>query len=145
MHRRPCACGQKTAEIFFGNLILDEAAIAELYCPECSAAAPEDKATTVNDNGWVIELDADVLRVFAPRMKLDPETLTAEEVFDKGFVTWVGFSPEDNRLRAVEREEIAQRTAGDKKAQFLAFKQWAIERETRFVKEGWRKAIHNAA
>lgn len=142
MYRKPCACGQKCAEIFFGNMILDEASVAAVYCPECSKTATVDPDTAVEDNGWVLELDADVLKVFAPRMRLERDGVTALQVFDRGFVTWVGFTPEDNTQRAIEREEIMKRTAGDTRAQFTALKQWAMDREAKFVREGWRKALH---
>jgi hypothetical protein len=143
MYKKECACGQKTAEIFFGNMILDQSVIVELNCPACSGAADGDDRVTIRDNGWVLELDPDIMAVYAPRMQLDKETVTAEQVFDGDFVTWVGFTPEDNQRRALEREEIMQRTAGDKRAQFEAMKHWAIEREKKFVQEGWRKALRS--
>ena len=139
MYRKPCACGQKTAEIFFGNMVLDESAISGLYCPQCSATADHDPVDSVEDNGWLLELDHDVLLAFAPRMNMEQQEVTAEKVFDGDFVTWVGFSPEDNQQRAVEREAIIERTQGDTRAQFEALKQWAIDREARFLSEGWRK------
>jgi hypothetical protein len=140
MYRKPCTCGQKTAEIFFGKMVLDQSAIANLYCPECSHTVDVSKSTMVEDNGWVIELDPDVMRAFAPRMSLDPETVTAEKVFDGDYVTWVGFSPEDNQRRTTERECIMKETCGDTRAQFEALKKWAVERERKFYEEGWRKA-----
>ncbi|NTU59451.1 MAG: hypothetical protein HGA98_00150 [Deltaproteobacteria bacterium] len=139
-YRKPCACGQKTSEIFFGKMILDEAAVRQVYCPECSATVDVDEVSMVSDNGWILELDAEVLRAFAPRMQLDADTLTAEKVFDEDYATWVGFSPEDNMLRSKEREEIAKSTKGDTRAQFEALKRWAIDREKRFQDQGWRKA-----
>ena len=139
-YRKPCACGQKTSEIFFGKMVLDEAAVREVYCPQCSGTVEVDPVTMVQDNGWLLELDADVLRVFAPRMNMSPDEVTADKVFDEEYVTWVGFSPEDNVLRNQEREEIARRAGADKKAHFEALKTWAIDREKRFLQEGWRKA-----
>ena len=141
-YRKTCACGQKTSEIFFGKMVLDEAAVREVYCPQCSATATADSASMVEDNGWVLELDTDVLQAFAPRMSMTPESVTAEKVFDEEYVTWVGFSPEDNVLRNKEREEIAKSLGSDKKAHFEALKKWAIDREKRFYDEGWRKARH---
>ena len=140
-YRKSCACGQKTSEIFFGKMVLDEACVREVYCPECSAAVDVDSVSMVSDNGWILELDPDVLRVFAPRMKLDAETLTAEKVFDEEYVTWVGFSPEDNVLRSKERAEIAENAKGDNRAHFEALKHWAVDREKRFYQQGWRKAL----
>lgn len=141
MFRKECSCGQRTGEIFFGNMLLDEASVVELYCPQCSATVDPDPVSMVEDNGWLLELDPDILKVYSPRMQLDPETVNASQVFDADFVTWVGFSPEDNKRRAEERERIIQETAGDKKAQFMALKQWAMDREKKFVTEGWRKAV----
>ena len=139
-YRKPCACGQKTSEIFFGKMVLDEAAVRGVYCPQCSTTVDLDAKTMVPDNGWVLELDADVIAVFAPRMEMTSDDVTAEKVFDADYVTWVGFSPEDNRTRSEERAEIAKRFEGDLKGQFEALKKWALERETRFYDAGWRKA-----
>lgn len=140
-YRKPCACGQKTSEIFFGKMVLDESAVREVYCPDCSSTVDINPKTMVPDNGWVLELDEDVMTVFAPRMEMDSEGVTAEQVFDAEYVTWVGFSPEDNRQRSEEREDIAKRFAGDLKGQFEALKQWAVNREKRFYSDGWRKAV----
>jgi hypothetical protein len=139
-YRKPCACGQKTSEIFFGKMVLDEAAVRGVYCPECSTTVDLDAKTMVPDNGWVLELDPDVMAAYAPRMDMTSEEVTAEKVFDGDYVTWVGFSPEDNRTRSEERAEIARRFEGDLKGQFEALIQWALERESRFYSAGWRKA-----
>lgn len=139
-YRKPCACGQKTSEIFFGKMVLDEAVVREVYCPQCSSTVEVDPVSMVQDNGWLLELDPDVLRVFAPRMSMSAAEVTADKAFDEEYVTWVGFSPEDNVLRNKEREEIARRAGDDKKAHFEALKTWAMDREKRFFREGWRKA-----
>jgi hypothetical protein len=144
-YRKPCACGQKTSEIFFGKMVLDESAVREVYCPECAATADVDPNTMVVDNGWILELDYDVIKTFAPRMDLPAAEVTAEKVFDQEFATWVGFSPEDNVQRNVEREQIAKENEGNVKGQFEALKRWAIQREKRFYEEGWRKAAHKKA
>ena len=114
-YRKPCACGQKTSEIFFGKMVLDEAAVRGVYCPQCSSTVDLDTKTMVPDNGWVLELDADVIAAFAPRMEMTHDDVTAEKVFDADYVTWVGFSPEDNRTRSEERTENAKRFECDLK------------------------------
>ncbi len=141
-YRKACTCGQKTSEIFFGKMVLDEAAVRQVYCPQCSATVDVDSRSMVEDNGWILELDPEVLEAFAPRMDMSPSSVTAEKVFDDEYVTWVGFSPEDNAQRAKEREEIAKRAGSDPRAHFEALKTWAVEREKRFYEEGWRKALH---
>jgi len=140
-YRKTCTCGQKTSEIFFGKMVLDESSVREVYCPQCSSTVELDPKTMVEDNGWVLELDPDVMQVYAPRMEMTADGVTAERVFDEEYVTWVGFSPEDNVQRSKERSEIAQKHAGDPRGQFEALKKWAVERERRFYDEGWRKAV----
>jgi hypothetical protein len=138
---RSCACGQREAEMMFGNMVLDESVVKGLYCPKCSCAADVDCRTMVMDNGWVLELDGEVMEVYAPRMGMGHDNVTAERVFDSGFVTWVGMTPEDNRTRARERMIIQEKFADDKLGQFEAMKRWAIAREKEFSAQGWRKAI----
>lgn len=144
-YRKPCVCGQRTAELFFGQMVLDEASVKAVYCPQCSATVDPDPVTMVEDNGWILELDADVLRAYAPRMNMTPDEVTAEKVFDGDFVTWVGFSPEDNVQRVRERRKIEEQFAGDLKGHFEALKKWALDRERRFYAEGWRKALRKKA
>jgi hypothetical protein len=124
-------------------MVLDEAAVREVYCPECSSTVNVDPRTMLVDNGWILELDADVIRALAPRMQMEAATVTAERVFDEDYCTWVGFSPEDNHQRSHERSEIAKKHSGDTRGQFEALKRWAVERERRFVQEGWRKALRS--
>lgn len=138
---KSCACGQREAEMMFGNMVLDEASVKGLYCPECSAAVDYRDGAMVSDNGWILELDEDVIKAFAPRMRMEYDEVTAEKVFDEGYVSWVGMTPEDNRTRSRERQIILDKFAADKREQFEALKRWAIAREKQFVAQGWRKAV----
>ena len=137
---KSCACGQNAAEMMFGNMILDESVVKGLYCPKCSATVESDPVEALEDNGWTLELDKDVMALFSPRMTLDGDEVTAEKVFDGGYVTWVGMTPDDNQTRRKERELLMAKYDGDKLEQFQALKRWAIAREKQFVAEGWRKA-----
>ncbi|TLN24217.1 hypothetical protein FDZ71_02100 [bacterium] len=138
---RACACGQHEAEMMFGNMVLDEAAVRGLYCPECSGTVDYRRESMVLDNGWVLELDEDIIKAFAPRMRMEYDEVSAEKVFDGGYVSWVGMTPEDNRTRAKERQILLEKFADDKREQFEALKRWAIAREKQFVAQGWRKAV----
>lgn len=144
-YHRQCACGQKTSEIFFGNNVLTPSVVREVYCPDCSRAAEADPRDSVKDNGWILVLDREAMETSAPRMQLDASSVTADQVFEGDYVTWVGFAPEDNVLRAQEREELAQRYASDRRGHFAALKTWAMEREARLAEEGWRKARRSRA
>ncbi len=61
-YKKTCVCGENTAEIFFGRNILDEKSVVQVYCPRCSGAIEKQDKNRVWDNGWVLELDPDVLQ-----------------------------------------------------------------------------------
>lgn len=139
-YRKVCACGGCTSEIFFGKMVLDERCIAEVYCPKCSQGMDRESDSRVWDNGWILELDMDVVRTQAPVMGISPEAITASWVFDEGYATWVGLTPDDFQTREVERSEIQKLAKTDLRAYISAMKDWGLGREKRFIQEGWRKA-----
>ena len=81
-YKANCACGQKTAEIFFGKA------------------------------AWV---------------------------FDQGYATWVGITPDDTERRNQERQQIQKLAKTDLHANYQAMKEWGLGREKKFMAEGWRK------
>ena len=138
-YRVTCSCGLETAEIFFGRMVLDENAVAKVYCPECSRDIDTDSVDRVHDNGWVLELNMDFVRSRAAVMGTSPESVTADWVFDEGFATWVGITPDDYRKREEERAKIQDLAKTDLLAYMKAMKEWGLSREKRFMSEGWRK------
>jgi hypothetical protein len=138
-YRKQCACSQNTAEIFFGRMVLDEKAIAQVYCPKCSQDIETGRDNRVWDNGWVLELNMDIVRIRANVMEISAEEITADWVFDEGFTTWVGITPDDSQRRNLERSEIQVLAKTDLRAYIQAMKDWGLSREKRFVNEGWRK------
>lgn len=138
-YRKVCTCGKHTTEIFFGRMILDETSVAEVYCPDCSQNIETDCDSRVWDNGWVIELNMDFVRTRAPIMGISPEDVTAEWVFDEGFATWVGITPDDFERRNKERAKIQEIAKTDLLAYIQAMREWGLIREKRFINEGWRK------
>jgi len=138
-YRKECVCGQNTGEIFFGKMVLDEQSVEQLYCPECSQDVELEWDNRVWDNGWVLELDMDVVRTYAYTMDISPQEVTADWVFDAGYVTWVGIIPDDYKQKAQERAEILKLAKTDLLAYYQAMKEWGLNREKRFTKEGWRK------
>ena len=138
-YRKVCVCGKNTTEIFFGRMVLDEKAVAEVYCPECSHDVETDCDHRVWDNGWIIELNMDVVKAHASTLEISPNDVTADRVFDEGYVTWVGITPDDYQRRAQERSEFQALAKTDLRAYVQAMKEWGLSREKRFVKEGWRK------
>ncbi len=138
-YRKVCACGQNTTEIFFGRMILDETSIAQVYCPRCSQHIDTDCNHRVWDNGWVLELNMEFVKALAPVMDIAPEDVTADRIFDEGYATWVGITPDDHQRRVQERSEIQKLATTDLLAYIQAMKEWGLSREKRFVSEGWRK------
>lgn len=134
-----CRCGNNRAELFFGKMLLDEKSVACLYCPECSHGHEETEPQRVWDNGWVLELKMGVIRSHSSTFGMPPASITAEWVFDSGYVTWVGITPDDTERRNKEREIIQELANTDVLAYMKAMKEWGISREKRFSEEGWRK------
>ncbi|CAB1059568.1 hypothetical protein D1BOALGB6SA_4330 [Olavius sp. associated proteobacterium Delta 1] len=134
-----CTCNQNEAEIFFGKMVLNETAIEEVYCPRCSQTVDSKHASRVWDNDWVLEMNLDVVRQYAGSMGISPQELTAEKVFDDGYATWVGITPDDTQRRNQERDQIQKLAKTDILAYYEAMKEWGLSREKRFSDEGWRK------
>ena len=134
-----CTCNRNTAEIFFGKMVLNETAIEEVYCPLCSQSVDRQHPSRVWDNGWVLEMNMDMVRQYAGSMGIPPQELTAEKVFDDGYATWVGITPDDTERRNRERDEILKLAKTDIPAYYEAMKAWGLNREQRFSEEGWRK------
>jgi hypothetical protein len=136
-----CQCGKKCAEIFFGKMLLDKQSVHLLFCPECSNGREMACPERVWDNGWVLELNMDHIRNYASTFGVGEDQLTANWIFDNGYVTWAGISPDDTERRNKEREEIQVLAQTDLLAYIKAMKEWGIEREKRFTCEGWRKML----
>jgi hypothetical protein len=118
---------------------LNETAIKEVYCPQCSRNLDSEGSNKVWDNGWVLEMNLDVVRQYAGSMGISPQEVTADRVFDEGYATWVGITPDEATQRDRERAEIQKLAKTDFQAYYKAMKAWGVNREERFSKEGWRK------
>lgn len=134
-----CQCGRKRAEIFFGKMLLDEKSVSRLYCPECSKGVERPNKQRVWDNGWVLELNMESIQPYSSTFGIPADSLTAEWIFDSGYVTWLGITPDETEKRNKEREEIQKLASVDTLAYIKAMKEWGMEREKRFSREGWRK------
>ncbi len=76
---------------------------------------------------------------YAPTFGMAPDDITAEWIFDAGYATWVGITPDDTLRRYQERAKIQKLAKTDVLAYIQAMKDWGIGREKRFTDEGWRK------
>ncbi|WP_163338813.1 hypothetical protein [Desulfopila sp. IMCC35008] len=77
--------------------------------------------------------------MYSSTFGMPPADLSANWVFDHGYVTWVGITPNDGETRNIERAEILKLAKIDMKAYLNAMKSWGMDREQRFSQQGWRK------
>ena len=81
----------------------------------------------------------DAVRQSARSMGISAQEVTADWVFDEGYATWVGITPDDTEQRNQERAEIQKLAKVDVRAYYEAMKSWGLDREKRFSEQGWRK------
>lgn len=137
---RICACGQGTATLHFGNNVLPENIVKDLYCPHCSQGVEFNSETMLSDNGWIIDFEIEGARLFAHEFPAAPEDVTPDFIFDQGFCTWVGFTPTDQRDSYEEKAAIIELAKTDKRRYFQEMKDWSLNRAKRLADKGWRKA-----
>lgn len=95
-----CVCGQKTAEIFFGKMVLAESSVAQVYCPKCSQDIESGRNDRVWDNDWILEMDMDVLRTHPLQWELH-----LRRSQPNGFLIR-GMPPGSGLRRMIPQEEI---------------------------------------
>ena len=138
--RKICKCGQGTATLHFGNNILPENIVRQLYCPVCSAGVEYDAGTMLRDNGWIIDFEVDGAKLFAHEFPAEPDQVTPEFIFDNGFCTWVGYTPTDQEDSYTEKQQIIELAKTDRRRYFEEMKNWSNDRAQKLADAGWRKA-----
>jgi hypothetical protein len=140
--KRTCSCGQKDATFHLRDNIMGQEVIDRLFCPSCSADQDLDQETMVRDNGWVIEYDMDLARMFAiTKLAMDPAHVNPELIFDEGYVTWREMYPGETADITDERNKIIAMKESDPKEYLATINSWAVERIQRLKDDGWRKAV----
>lgn len=134
-----CGCGKEKVSFHYGDSILPEEIIMAVYCPECSGI-DFNSSTMIKDNGWVIEYDLDVARMFANQLKIKKEDITPAFIFDSGYATWNGYTPNDIKAAAKEKMELLELAKLDKRRYLSEIKNWTENRLKKLSEEGWRKA-----
>ncbi|NOY53738.1 MAG: hypothetical protein GXP58_08980 [Deltaproteobacteria bacterium] len=137
---KKCSCNQESARFHHQNSILPFETIANLYCPACSKNVEFNAATMIADNGWIIEYDMTVAEIYGEKMGLTGDQLTPERIFDEGYCTWQGFTPNDLKQANEEKEQLAELAKTDMKRYIQSMKEWSVNRHRKLHKEGWRKA-----
>lgn len=135
-----CKCGASHATLHFGNNILPENIVRELYCPICGKQAQFNPETMIEDNGWIIDFEIDGARLFAHEFPAEPDAVTPAYLFDNGFCTWVGYTPTDHLDSYKEKEAIIELAKTDRRKYFEEMKNWSNKRVQKLAEAGWRKA-----
>jgi hypothetical protein len=92
------------------------------------------------DNNWIMEFDLTLAHGYLKRVNVNTEFISPEFLFDQGYVTWNGLTPNDLENRLAEREEIVALAAHDMRQYLAEMKRWGCERAQKFREAGWRKA-----
>jgi len=138
--RTDCQCGKHYAVLHFGDNLLPENVVRAVYCPECSGDIELDADSMLMDNGWLIDFEIEGAKLFAPQMGVEAEEVTPEFVFDKGYCTWVGYTPTDQEDSFKEKEAIIELAKTDRARYFQELRDWSINRVRQLSDAGWRKA-----
>lgn len=138
---RLCSCGKEKVSFHLRDNIMSQEVIDRLFCPDCSGTVAFEQERMVNDNGWVIEYDMDLARMYAiAKLGLEPAQVQPEFVFDEGYAAWREMYPGETGDIADERNRIIAMKEKDPQEYLAAINAWAVERVARMKAAGWRKA-----
>ena len=139
-HRLDCSCGQNQANIMFKNHILPPMVVSNLYCPKCSKSVAFDVECMIVDNDWIMEFNLPLAEDYLKRARIDINRLSPAFIFDHGYASWNGFTPNELDERLVERQEIIALATHNMQQYLAEMKRWGCERVQKLREAGWRKA-----
>jgi hypothetical protein len=139
-HRVSCSCGEKQANLLFKNHILNLGVLTNIFCPECSRNVNFDAESMLEDNDWILEFDLVLARGCLHRANINTADLSPAFIFDQGYASWNGFTPDELDQRLVERQQIIGLADQDMRLYLAEIKRWGSARVKKFREAGWRKA-----
>lgn len=140
--KKKCQCGSRQAQFHLRDNIMSPRVLDRLFCPACSAGASLNRETMLTDNGWIIEYDMPLARMYGlTKLSLAAEAISPEFIFDQGYATWREMYPGETDDIAGERERIIARKDEDPGRYLQEINAWAINRINRLKEAGWRKAM----
>lgn len=141
--KKKCECGRRQVQFHLRDNIMSPNVLDRLFCPACSANAPINGETMLRDNGWIIEYDMTLARMYGlTKLSLSAAEISPEFIFDQGYATWREMYPGESEDIAGERERIIARKDEDSTRYLREINAWAINRINRLKEAGWRKAMH---
>ncbi|MBW6520109.1 MAG: hypothetical protein K0A99_03725 [Desulfoarculaceae bacterium] len=138
---RDCSCGKEKVSFHLRDNIMSQEVIDRLFCPSCSGTVALEKERMVEDNGWIIEYDMELARMYAiAKLGMEPAQVQPCFVFDEGYVTWREMYPGETRDIGDERQRIISMKEKSPREYLTVITAWTVERISRLKAEGWRKA-----
>jgi hypothetical protein len=137
--RRTCACGKEEAQFMHRDNILPEAILLNLYCPECRSQVNWDVETMTEDCGWVLEYDMDGAKFLFWNKGVVNE-ITPDFLFEEGYCSWNGMTPQDLAERTRLHAALAPLLKEDRLAYINKLKETMINHAGNLKAAGWRKA-----
>lgn len=139
--RKECNCGKEKVSFHLRDNVMSQEVIDRLFCPSCSRSVVREAERMVEDNGWIIEYDMDLARMYGiARLGMDPAQIQPGFVFDEGYATWREMYPGETKDIADERARIIAMKEKDPQGYLTAMNAWAVARIARMKAAGWRKA-----
>lgn len=137
--RRRCVCGKQEAHFMHRDNILPESILINLYCPECRQEVVWDPACMTEDCGWILEYDMEGAKFFFWDKGIVDE-LTPDYLFDQGYCSWNGLTPQDLAARRLIHAELAPLLQQDRLAYINTLKETMLRHVQELKDAGWRKA-----
>ena len=138
--RKKCECSNQVVQFHLRDNVLLPEVISRVFCPSCPGDGAFDNGSMLCDNGWTIEYDMVLARALLERkLQIEPEEVTPEFIFDKGYACWQELYPGENEDIKVDRENIIKLLKEDRNEYLLAMQNWNIERIEKLKAAGWRR------
>ena len=92
------------------------------------------------DKQWVLEFDLRLASEYLKRAQIHSDLLSSSFLFDQGYATWNGLTPNELEQRLEERQEIIALASQNMHLYLSEMKRWGCERVRKLREAGWRKA-----
>ncbi|MBM4274761.1 MAG: hypothetical protein FJ134_09940 [Deltaproteobacteria bacterium] len=137
--RRSCRCGRNSAYFLCRDNLLPPEVLVNLYCPECRDLGDWDQAAALEDCGWILEYDLAMAQTFLDKRGIS-HRVTPEFIFDRGYLTWQGFSPGDHDANTRLHQRLAPLIEKNLNLYLQNLKSEWLAHVAALKAAGWRKA-----
>ena len=137
--RHFCECRRNSAFLSFRDNLLPPEILLKLYCPHCRPEMALDRATMLEDCGWVLEYDVERAQAYFDLRGLRPRA-TPDFLFDAGYLSWQGLAPADEAVNARLHRRLAPLVRQDYALYLKTLKTEWLAHVAGLKTAGWRKA-----